>query len=133
MPLSKDRRTPWREGTHVSHPVAAGVQIFAGALVALKAGEAVPGNTETGLVALGRAEHGADNRNGSAGDLQVEVRRGLLRWANASADPVDRTHIGQSAYIVDDESVAATDGSGTRSAAGLIVDLDADGVWVEMR
>ena len=34
-------------------------------------------------------------------------------------------------YIVDDETVAKTDGTATRSAAGKVVGLDSDGVWVE--
>jgi hypothetical protein len=34
------------------------------------------------------------------------------------------------AYVVDDETVANSDGTGTRSGLGQIVDLDDDGVWV---
>ena len=36
------------------------------------------------------------------------------------------------AYIVDDQTVAKTNGSSTRSAAGTIVDVDAQGVWVRV-
>lgn len=34
----------------------------------------------------------------------------------------------RTAYIVDDQTVAATDGTGTRSAAGRIVLIEWDGV-----
>ncbi|MFB0515162.1 MAG: hypothetical protein ACETWG_00985, partial [Candidatus Neomarinimicrobiota bacterium] len=33
-------------------------------------------------------------------------------------------------YIVDDQTVAKTDGTGTRSPAGFIEDVDSNGVWV---
>ena len=33
-------------------------------------------------------------------------------------------------YVVDDETVAKTNGTNTRSRAGVVVDVDAQGVWV---
>jgi hypothetical protein len=63
----------------------------------------------------------------------VRTRKGVFRFKNSGADPIDRSHIEGTAYIVDDETVAATNGTNTRSAAGKIVDLDAAGVWVEIR
>ena len=33
--------------------------------------------------------------------------------------------------MVDDQTVAKTDGTGTRSAAGVVVNVDALGVWVD--
>lgn len=133
MALSKDRNTPARAGDQVSDPVAAGAVIYAGALVVLNGtGYAEPGSTATGLTARGRADEQVDNTGGADGDKTVSVRRGVFRFGNSGADPIDRTHIGGTAYIVDDEIVAATDGTGTRSAAGEIVDVDGDGVWVRI-
>lgn len=127
--LTADRATRARTGEYIEDPVAAGVTIFAGALVVLDAtGYAAPGTTATGLVARGRAEEHVDNSAGADGAVSVRVRRGIFRFANDSS--VDRTTIGKTAYIVDDQTVAATDGTGTRSAAGEVVDVDADGVWV---
>ena len=131
--LSADRDTPLRIGSHVSDPVAGSTLIYAGALVVLNSnGYAAPGSETTGLTARGRAEHRADNSDGADGDRSVEVRRGVFRFANSGSDPVERNHIGGDAYIVDDQTVAATDGSGSRSAAGRVVDLDGTGVWVEI-
>ena len=133
MALVKDRDTARRAGDQVADPVAAGAKIYAGALVVLNAaGFAEPGSTAAGLTARGRADHAVDNSGGGDGDEHVSVRRGVFHFGNAAADAVDRTHIGGTAYIVDDESVAATDGAATRSAAGEIVDVDADGVWVRI-
>ena len=75
----------------------------------------------------------ANNGSGSAGDINVETERGVFRFENsASADAITRAEIGDTAYIVDDQTVAKTNGSSTRSAAGTIVDVDAQGVWVRV-
>lgn len=128
--LTQDRNTPQRFGDTFNHPVAASSVIFAGSIVVLNAaGDAVPGSTATGLKAVGRAEQYIDNSGGVAGDKAVDVRKGTFRFENDGS--IDRTDIEATAYIVDDQTVANTDGTGTRSAAGKIVDVDADGVWVK--
>jgi hypothetical protein len=134
MPLVADRDTPYRTGEDQSDPVKGATKIFAGSLVCLDAnGWAVPGATATTLKARGRAEEQADNSGGADGAEAVRTRKGVFRFKNSGADPIDRSHIEGTAYIVDDETVAATNGTNTRSAAGKIVDLDAAGVWVEIR
>ena len=132
MALNKDRNTPTREGTDVVHPVAAAKKIYAGALVVLNAtGYAEPGSTATTLIAAGRAEAQVDNSSGADGALTITVRRGVFRFSN-HADAVTRTEIGKSCYIVDDQTVAKTSGTSTRSVAGKVIDLDGSGVWVEV-
>lgn len=132
--LTTERNTPARTGQRRSDPVAAETTIYAGALVVLDAaGDAAPGHVDTGLVARGVAQATVDNGEGGAGDLRVESERGVFRFHNsADADEIDRTHIGATAYIVDDQTVAATDGTSTRSPAGTIIDVDDQGVWVEI-
>lgn len=134
MALTKDRDTKRRDGVQFSHPLAASTVIFAGALVALNAaGNAVPGATATTLTAVGVAQEHADNAAGAIGDVRVEVRRGVFQFANsAAADEITRAEIGDSAYIVDDQTVAKTNGTSTRSVAGIIRDVDAGGVWIEI-
>jgi len=133
--LAADRNTPERDGNAVVLPVAASTKIFAGALVLVNAsGNAVKGATATGLKPVGRAAELADNSAGSAGDISVRVRRGIFRFANsAAADLIDQGDIGSIAYVVDDQTVALTDGTGSRSPAGRIVDVDAQGVWIDTR
>lgn len=132
--LTQERNTPLRAGLVTHDPVAAATRIYAGSLVALDAaGNAVPGSTATTLVARGRARTTVDNRDGSAGDLSVEVEEGVFRFGNsASSDAITRTEIGSNCYIVDDQTVAKTNGSTTRSIAGKVVDVDAEGVWVRI-
>lgn len=131
--LASDRDTPSRDGNIFSYPVAAAKKIYAGSLVMLDAsGNMVPGATATGQIAVGRAREFVDNSAGSAGDLACEVEQGAFRWANSAAgDAIAAAEIGDLCYIVDDQTVAKTDGTGTRSVAGTIVDVDADGVWVK--
>ncbi|MFH0299814.1 hypothetical protein AAFX91_21785 [Bradyrhizobium sp. 31Argb] len=128
--LAADRMTPRRAATDVYHyDVKGAAKIYAGALTVLNAGYAAPGSVATGLVAVGRAEHYADNSAGTNGDIKVKVRAGIFRFANsAAADQITRAEIGANCYVVDDQTVAKTDGSAARSVAGKVVDVD--GVWV---
>lgn len=132
--LTKDRNTVCRDGVQFSDPVAAAVVIFAGSLVCLNAsGYAVPGSTSTTLKARGVAQEQVDNSAGAAGDLAIETRRGVFPFANStSTDEITRADIGASAYIVDDQTVAKTSATNTRSVAGVIRDVDSNGVWVEI-
>ena len=133
MALSTDRATPERDGHEYSFGVAASTKIYAGALVALdSSGNATKGATATGLRGIGRAEEQVDNSGGSAGDKTIRVRSGTFRFANSSAgDALARGDIGATCYIVDDQTVAKTNGTNTRSAAGKVVGVESDGVWVE--
>lgn len=55
-----------------------------------------------------------------------------MSYANAAgADRIDRTAIGKMAYILDDQTVALTDGGGARSVAGRVRDVDATSVWID--
>lgn len=131
--LTANRNTPRRETPEIeSHPIKGGVTIFAGALVCLDAaGWAMPGQPGVGLVTVGRAEHkGSAATNGEA---NVRTRRGVFQVANSGgADAITRAEIGDPAYLVDDQTVAKTNGTNTRSVAGTIRDVDAQGVWIEI-
>lgn len=107
--------------------VAAGVTIYPGALVMMHTdGLAKPGAAATSQIALGRAE------NGAAAGERVTVRRGVFRWANSAAgDAITAADYGSTVYIVDDQTVAKTNGTNTRSAAGICRGVDTQGVWVE--
>lgn len=132
--LTKDRNTPKREGGVFNLAMAAGVKIFAGSIVMLNAtGFATPGATATGQICAGRAAEQVDNSAGVDGDQSLDVEPGVFKFANsAAADEITAAEIGDNCYIVDDQTVAKTDGTGTRSVAGKVVDVDSDGVWVRM-
>jgi hypothetical protein len=128
--LTTSRNTPERGGTAFFDPVAAGVIIYPGAIVVLDAsGNAKPAVTAADLSGRGRARDYVDNSDGAAGAVSVTVERGVYRYANNG--DVTRAHIGGNAYAVDDQTVAPDDGTSTRSAVGIIRDVDDAGVWVE--
>ncbi|TIW26162.1 MAG: hypothetical protein E5V63_14800 [Mesorhizobium sp.] len=131
--LTKGRNTLERSGDISEIPVKGATKIFAGALVAVDAnGYAVPMSTATTLVGVGRAEKDADNSAGADGAINVRVGRGVFQYGNsAAADAITRSNIGSSCYGVDDQTVAKTNGTNTRSVAGKIHDVDANGVWVK--
>lgn len=132
MPLAQDRNTPYRDAEIISIPVAAGAVIYAGALIVTNAaGFAAPGSVATTLTYAGRADQAIDNTGGANGDKTVTVRRGVaFKFLNSGADPVTQASQGKVCYVVDDQTVAATNGAATRSAAGVVIGLDSDGVWV---
>lgn len=131
--LTNGRNTKFRNRDRRNFAIAASATIYAGALVALNAtGFLVPASTATTLTCVGRAEAYVDNSDGADGDLKVDVGAGVYLFANsAAADLIANTDIGADCYAVDDQTVAKTDGTGTRSVAGKIFDVDADGVWVQ--
>jgi hypothetical protein len=130
--LTQDRNTPKKDGKLVAVAVGAGVHIRAGSIVVANAtGFAVPGIAATTLTYLGNADQAVDNTAGGDGAQTVLVERGYdFKFANLGADPVTQASIGKVAYIVDDQTVAATNGGNTRSAAGKVVGIDSDGVWI---
>lgn len=129
---TQDRNTPMKDGELIVVPVAAGVRIPAGTLVAASAtGFATPGATATTLAYLGMADANADNSAGGDGAVSVPVRRGkAFKWGNDTADPVTQASLGRPCFIVDNRTVAKTHGTNTRSQAGIVLGLDTDGVWV---
>lgn len=132
--LTSDRNTIAREGDTLSGPVAANVRIFAGALIMRTvAGHLAPGAAVATAIGAGRADIGVNNTGGSGGALAVDWRRGTFRFENSdSSDAITVADIGKLCFIVDDCTVAKTDGSAARSPAGVVEDVDDAGVWVRM-
>ena len=60
----------------------------------------------------------------------ADLRSSLTKRLECSFDAITLADIGNTAYIVDDSTVAKTDNSAARKAAGKIIDVDAAGVWV---
>ncbi|WP_438454696.1 hypothetical protein [Vreelandella venusta] len=131
---TQNRNTPHRLGLSRGHLVAAATEVFAGTIAVINGdGFTEPGTTATGLTAAGVFEHHQDNTSGGDGDQVVEVKRGNFHLANsAGADEITAADIGKVCYIVDDQTVAKTSGTDTRSPAGFVDDVDDAGVWVNI-
>lgn len=115
-------------------PVYSSAKLYAGAIGCLNStGYVVRGSTTTGLKVVGRVEALADNTGGASGAIKVNVKPGVYWWTNSSGDPIALGDVGNVCYIEDDGTVSKTDGSGTQSPAGIIVQYDSTlGVAVAM-
>ncbi|MFL1552492.1 hypothetical protein ACI77I_25985 [Pseudomonas sp. D47] len=129
--LTGDRNTHMQDAGVVSVPMVAGAVIYAGALVvANPSGFCAPGWTADDVVYIGRAEESVSNAGGGNGAKHISVRRlRAFKWATDGS--ISQANFMAMAYIVDDQTVSASDASQARSVAGRIVGVESDGVWVE--
>jgi hypothetical protein len=128
-----DRNTVARNADNFGFPIAANVRIFAGTIVCLDAaGNAVPGAAVAALKAVGLAAEAANNIGGPAGSILASVKRGCFLLANsAAADQLVAADYGATCYVVDDQTVAKTNGGGARPIAGVVRGVEPNGVWVQ--
>lgn len=149
--MTSDRNTAERNAEVFEFPIAAGVTIFRGALIALNAAGAALRPQDAGAVQIaGVAQTGSADfiPGGSSAPGQfpsgglitdqptpsVRVRRRKqFAFANSTgADLIASANFGATAYAVDDQTVALTSNSGARLAVGTIRSVDQQGVWVEI-
>jgi hypothetical protein len=141
--LANSRNTPERAGQILEGiPAAASVIIYVGALVAVDAsGNALPAADTAGLKVIGRCEGmpgpgitGLDvnNASGSAGDVKVNIKRGVFKFDNSTGNAVTAAQIGKACYVEDDHTVNK-DGGTNHIKAGRVIGLDDAGtsVWVD--
>jgi hypothetical protein len=128
--LTADRNTPELEPGERVGFLGATQTIFNGSILMRNAaGDLIKGATATGAFGVGRAEDNGVST--TAGVTAQRYRPGTYRFANSSAgDLIAKADIGNVCYIVDDQTVAKTNGTSTRSPAGIIDGVDALGVWV---
>ncbi|MBZ9678902.1 hypothetical protein [Mesorhizobium sp. ES1-1] len=131
--LTQARNTPKRDGRTREFGVKGATKIWQGSMVALdSSGRAVPFSVSTTLKGVGRAELTADNSAGADNAIRAKVLSDTFRFNNSAAgDLITTADIGSDCYGVDDQTVAKTNGTNTRSVAGKIYDVDALGVWVK--
>lgn len=129
--LTADRNTPEMEAGERVGLLGASQAIFNGSILMRNAsGHLIKGATATGSFGVGRAEDNGVST--TAGVTSQRYRPGVFRFANLGADLVVTADIGAACYIVDDQTVAKTNGTNTRSPAGIVEGVDAQGVWVRM-
>lgn len=128
--LTENRSTKQLADGDRSGLLGASQAIYAGALLMRNvSGHIIEGATATGSFGVGRAEEATVST--TAGATTQRFREGVFQYANSAAgDLIATADIGTVCYIVDDQTVAKTSGTNTRSPAGVVVDVDANGVWV---
>ncbi len=114
-------------------PIKGGTTLTEGALVVLEKGFAILGTSAKDLIAAGVAKARFENP-GADGDVYAELRQGVfLLYNSKGTDEIKPLHVGTMSFIVDERTVALTDGAGGRSRAGYIMQLDPSGmVWVRV-
>jgi hypothetical protein len=87
-----------------------------------------PAAASTTLIALGRAEERVTT--GASNTETLRVRCGIFKYENSGSDAVAAADCGNTVYMEDDNTIAKTDATGTLSAAGILVKVESDGVYV---
>lgn len=106
---------------------------YPGAFIAFDQSDAAfkPAATATDLIAVGRCEEQEPITTGAGNTRKIKAKSGIFKWGNSAAgDAIAEDDVGKDCYLVDDQTVALTDGTGTRSKAGKVYQVDSDGVWV---
>jgi hypothetical protein len=126
--------TQRRDSVNFSFPVKGATFIPVGAMAAIDAtGHLVNAAAVAAHRVVGVAEADIDNSAGIDAALNGPVKRGCWKFGNsASADLIARADVGQPCYVVDNQTVAKTSNSNARPVAGVIRDVETDGVWVEI-
>jgi hypothetical protein len=137
--LDRERKTQkMGENTVVDllppYPMKGGVKGFLGGIAVLSGGFLAPATVATGLIAVGIFEMTADNTTGKDGDEKGRIRQGSFPFFNSGgADTIAQIDVGKDCFLIDDQTVAKTDGAGARSRAGKIMAVRDDGmVWVQL-
>lgn len=116
-------------------PVAASAKIYRRSALAIDATGYVKPATgaSTESVLIGTSLDEVDNSSGAAGAVSVNVDyhrdREVVLFKNDTADPVTIAMRERPCYVLDDQTVCATN---TKAPAGIVYDVTSEGVWVEI-
>lgn len=131
-PLAADKPVSSRVGEYTVLAVASGSVIYAGALIAVDASDyGVPASDTAALKVVGVANAGVDQRAGvyDSGKT-VLCRRGVFLFKNGGA--FTDANIGDWAYVADDQTVDTAANMTNDILAGVIIDVESAGVWVNV-
>lgn len=135
--LSAARNTPRRGDAAVNTllelKAKASQTFYTGALVMVNAsGYALPGAVAASQRAAGVFDGDTATSGSTDGATTIRVRRGTFKFANYGSDAVTQAEVLSDCYIYDDQTVAKTSATNTRSVAGKVIQVESDGVWVEI-
>lgn len=118
-----------RMGVKRAYPVAAATSLHVNAIAVLAAGLAVGLAAATGTEKCAGVVTFAVSNPGGNGAVRVEVEAGEHKFATTDIVAAD---VGATAYFVDDQTVSKSHATNSRLIAGKIIQVDDDGVWVEL-
>ncbi|MBI9092295.1 MAG: hypothetical protein JEZ12_24030 [Desulfobacterium sp.] len=128
-----DRNTAFKETDMVEVPLKANAVIEAGKMTAVGAdGFGVPASDAAGLKVGGISQEAVDNTGGADGAVSVRVLRNRgFHLLNDGTNAVVAANRFGTVYVKDAQTVSS-DGGTNSIVAGKCIDLDAQGVWVEI-
>ena len=142
--LAAPRKIARRDGVRFVWPVAALAACVQSGLAISASGFARPARTGQGGTDALKSSDAATYQvlgvfmesvvGGAAdGDAMAQIVTGCFNFINsAGADAVTLADVGKPVFVVDDATIARTSAAGTRVVAGTLVDIDDDGVWVDV-
>jgi hypothetical protein len=145
MALSQGKKSQRFAGTgQLNVGLVALVACYQGGMAMLSSGYVRPARTGQGGNDLAKLADVANSRvigvfmnsetGGAAdGDKTVDVEEGTWLFKNsAGVDAITAAHVNRYCFVVDDETVAGLSAGGTRPRAGIVREVGAEGVWVEI-
>jgi hypothetical protein len=139
--LTAERRLREETWAYQTFKLPTGKTAFKGgiAMYDQSVAKCIPAETGAGqsdLFALGTFNETVANTSGADKDVVVRLKREIrvLWFKNDGTNPVTANDIGKNVYAVDDQTVAISDATGTRSVLGTAWAIDATlGVAVEVK
>ena len=136
--LTADRHTMERTGQIYSFPIHSNTVCYSGGLATVDASGFVrPGAADSASatsVAVGRFRRKYDNRTGAdnlVAATVADVESGIFHWDNDTAGTaVTVALLRHNCFVLDDHTVSGSSNSSARTIAGVVMDVDATGVWV---
>lgn len=128
--VATERDTPMRTGDLIVLVQGSNI-VYAGTLVCVDSSGLVEHATDAASKkVIGRAEVTQDNTGSNySATRTIKVRRGIFRWVNG--DSFTDANIGDLAYVEDNQTVQKGAAASQDIIAGVVIDVDSDGVWVD--
>lgn len=121
--------TAKRTGTRRDYPIKGGQYIGGNAVVMLAAGLAIGfASAAPADICAGVSNLGVDNTTGFDGETRIGVEVGEHKFLNSG--DIDNADVGSDAFFVDEGSLSISSNTNARPKAGVITQVESDGVWV---
>ena len=126
--LTESRECKRLIGDEQSDGVLASAVIYKGSMVFLTAAGYATPTAAAGLVLRGIAQEYVDNSAGASAAKRVKSMDGVFEFANsATTDEITIADLEKVCYVVDNQTVAKTDGGNARAIAGIVKSVSPGG------
>lgn len=134
--LTQAVNTPRRAGQGLGIVVTSNQVVYGGAIACIDTatGKIVPATDSTGLMVVGMIEATCDNGGINTANYlatrRASVARGVFHWSNGGS--FTAANVGSMCYVQDDQTVTTAAAATYDIPAGIIMEVDDTGVWVDV-